>query len=132
VIASIIAANDPAFSYAPDQARRMWITERVSGIALGSPMDFEFPANQDICYLARLPRPGSGRPFLSIGGIHAVGSLGAVHFLSDPHSFLELRRTVGSGLFSMVTSCAFTRAPLRILTSEVLAPPRPHVEVPTA
>ena len=60
-----------------------------------------------------------------------MGSLGAVHFLSDPQSFLELRRTVGGGFFSMVTSCAFTQAPLRILTSEVLVPPRARAEVAT-
>jgi transcriptional regulator with XRE-family HTH domain len=131
VIASIIAAHDPIFSYAPDAAGRMWITERTSGIALGSPMDFEFPANQDICYVARLPRPGSGRPFLSIGGVHAVGSLGAVHFLTNPQGFRDLHTAVGAERFSMAISCAFTRAPLRILTSGVLAPPRPHLEVPT-
>jgi transcriptional regulator with XRE-family HTH domain len=132
VIARIIADHDPVFTYTPDVAGRMWITQRSTGRALGSPMDEEFPANQDICYVARLPRPGGGRPFLSIGGIHAVGSLGAVHLLTNPHNFRELHRTVGAERFSMATSCAFTRAPLRILTSEVLAPPRPHREVAPA
>ncbi len=126
VIADLIEEHDPLFAYRPDDNGRMWIIDRVSGTQLGSPMDLGFPANQDICYLARLPRPGSDRTFLSIGGIHAAGSLGAIHFLTNPQRFDDLYQAVGPKRFTMVISCAFTRAPLRVLSSETLTPPRVH------
>jgi transcriptional regulator with XRE-family HTH domain len=130
VIAEVIEKRDPLYACRPDEHGRVWIIERDTERRLGSPMDLGYPANQDICYLARLPRPGTDRPFLSIGGIHAAGSLGAVHYLTNPQRFHDLYQAVEANRFTMVISSAFTRAPLRILSSEALTAPRLHPEGP--
>jgi len=130
VIADLIEKHDPLYACRPDEHGRAWIIERDTETRLGSPMDLGYPANQDICYLARLPRPGIDQPFLSIGGIHAAGSLGAVHYLTNPQRFHDLYQAVGSNRFTMVISSAFTRAPLRILSSEALTAPRLHPHGP--
>ena len=92
-------------------------------------MDGDFPAEQDIAYVARVRRP-DGRPFLHIAGVHAIGSRGAAHYLAQAANLELIQRAVGDAPFSMVVSCAFTRSPLRIVSSAALTPPRPHdVEV---
>ncbi|HEX9342879.1 MAG TPA: helix-turn-helix transcriptional regulator [Actinomycetota bacterium] len=126
VIAGLVEKHDPLYACRPDEHGRVWIIERDTENRLGSPMDLGYPANQDICYFARLPRPGTDRPFLSIGGIHAAGSLGAVHYLTNPQRFHDLYQAVEANRFTMVISSAFTRAPLRILSSEALTAPRLH------
>ncbi|HEV8649927.1 MAG TPA: helix-turn-helix transcriptional regulator [Actinomycetes bacterium] len=125
VIADIIAC-DPHFSFVPDENGRWRLTERNTGNSLGSPLDLDFPANQDLAYVARLHRPDDRRPFLLIAGVHAVGSRGAVDFLTKPSNLRQLHQAVGSEPFSMVVSCTFTRTPLRILSSEALIAPRTH------
>jgi hypothetical protein len=64
--------------------------------------------DRDIAYLARLQRP-DGRPFLVIAGVHAVGSLGAVAYLSNTDRIRSLHNAVGGGTFSMVVECSFSR-----------------------
>jgi hypothetical protein len=121
-----IIATDPLYRYAPDPSGRWRILDRASGQEFSSPIDADPAAEADIAYLARLSRLDDPRAFLVIAGVHAVGSLGAVHYLTQPAILLELHRTVGAKPFSMVVSSTFTRSPLRILTSEPLVPPRLH------
>jgi len=125
VIADMIAC-DPHFSFAPDDNGRWRLTERNTGNSLGSPLDLDFPTNQDLAYVARLRRPEDGRPFLLIAGVHAVGSRGAVDYLTKPSNLRRLHQKVGSEAFSMVVSCTFTRTPLRIFSSEALIAPRTY------
>jgi hypothetical protein len=108
-----------------DSSGRWRILDRVSGQEFSSPIDTDPRAEADIAYLARLPRDDE-RTFLVIAGIDAIGSLGAVHYLTQPGLLADLHRTVGTKPFSMAVSSTFTRSPLRILTSEPLAPPRLH------
>jgi hypothetical protein len=56
--------------------------------------------------------------------------VGAAHYLAQAANLELIQRAVGDAPFSMVVSCAFTRSPLRIVSSAALTPPRPHdVEV---
>jgi transcriptional regulator with XRE-family HTH domain len=121
-----IIATDPLYRYAPDPSGRWRILDRASGQEFRSPLDTDPTAETDIAYLARLPRPDDQRSFLVIAGVHAIGSLGAVQYLTQPAALAELHHTVGTKPFSMVLSSSFTRSPLRILNSEPLAPPRLH------
>jgi hypothetical protein len=125
VIRDLIAA-DPVYDFSPDEHGKWRILERRSGDAFSSPID-ETGDDADFAYVARLNRP-DGRPLLVIAGIHAIGSLGAVHFLtrtSNPH---QLHRRVGTQLFSMVISSGFKRSPLQITSSAYAAEPLLHAD----
>lgn len=115
---------DPVFDFSPDHEERWRIVDRRSGEAFVSPIDTE-GADADFAYVARLQRP-DGRPFLIIAGIHAIGSLGAVHFLTRTSNLHELHRAVGASTFSMVVSATFKRAPMQIIASEYATTPALH------
>ncbi|HZD01161.1 MAG TPA: sigma-70 family RNA polymerase sigma factor [Actinomycetes bacterium] len=120
-----IIATDPVLDYSPDPAGRWRLVDRTSGAEYTSPIDDGIEARSDIAYLARLHRP-DGRPFLVIAGVHAIGSLGAVAYLSNTDRIRSLHIAVGGRAFSMVIGCSFTRTPLKILSAEALSEPRAH------
>jgi hypothetical protein len=124
VVADLIAA-DPGLDFLPDESGRWVVTERASGRVFSSPIDAELPADEDYAYVARLRRP-DGRPFILIAGIHAVGSLGAAHYLTQPANVHALQADVGSHLFSAVVHSAFTRPPLAVTASDLALPPVVH------
>jgi hypothetical protein len=127
VIRDLIAA-DPVLDFSPDDHGQWRILERGSGRAFSSPID-ENGGDADFAYVARLHRP-DGRPFIVIAGIHAIGSLGAVHFLTRTANLHELHRRVGTQPFSMVVSSSFKRSPLQITSSAYAAEPLLHAEAP--
>jgi hypothetical protein len=120
-----IIATDPVLDYSPDPAGRWRLVDRVTGAEYTSPIDNGTDASRDIAYFARLQRP-DGRPFLVIAGVHAIGSLGVVAYLSDTDRLRSLHNAVGGGEFSMVIGCSFTRTPLKVLSTEAITEPRPH------
>ncbi len=85
--------------------------------------DYRSPLNgggmSDIGYLARLPRPDGRGTFLYMAGIHAPGSGGAVHFLSE--NIAELYKEVKTKRFSVLIECDFDANNL-ITTSRQLTP----------
>jgi hypothetical protein len=125
VMRDLIAA-DPVFDFSPDSQGQWRLVERRSGHVFSSPID-ETGGDADLAYVARLNRP-DGRAFLVIAGIHAIGSLGAVHFLTRTSNLHELHRRVGTHLFSMVVSSTFKRSPLQITSSEYAAEPLIHTD----
>lgn len=118
--------NDPHFSFQPDRHDRWQIIERATGNEMRSPLDRATPTDQDLAYIGRLPRPTGAGTFLLIAGVHAIGSLGAVHFLTQAHNLKEVHRAVADAPFSMVVSCTFHRLPLTITSSEAFTVPRLH------
>jgi transcriptional regulator with XRE-family HTH domain len=120
-----IIDTDPALEFSPDAQDRWRLRDRATGQEHHSPIDLDPDAGQDVAYLARLHRP-DGRPLLVIAGVHAVGSLGVVAFLSDSENIRELHRAVGRSGFSLVVGCQFTRTPLKILAAEALTKPHLH------
>jgi hypothetical protein len=125
VIRDLIAA-DPIYDFSPDERGQWRILERRSGNAFSSPID-ETEDDADFAYVARLNRP-DGRPLLVIAGIHAIGSLGAVHFLTRTANLHQLHHRVGTQPFSMVISSAFKRSPLQITSSAYAAEPLLHAD----
>lgn len=90
-----------------------------------SPLDRETPSDRDLAYVGRLARP-DGRTFLHVAGVHAAGSMGAVHYLTQPANVRALHREVSRQRFSMVVASTFTRSPLAVVSSEALIRPRIH------
>jgi len=71
--------RDPALTFTK-AGRRWWIEHRPSGERYGSPADEDQPQNADVAYVAR--HRTDERVVVHIAGIHAIGSLGAVHYLT--------------------------------------------------
>ena len=124
VVADLIAA-DPTLDFSPYESGRWVLTDRASGQVFSSLIDREPLADEDYAYVARLRRP-DGRPFILIAGIHAVGSLGAAHYLTQPSNLHALHAVAGRHRFSAVVHSAFTRSPLAITSSDLALPPVVH------
>ncbi len=118
--------TDPRLQFNVDEAGRWRLTERASGEQHASPRDDDPSADRDVAYLGRLDRPDGGPPVLVIAGVHAIGSLGVVHFLSQPGNVHQLHREIGTHRFSMVIGSAYTTSPLQILSSQADTPPLVH------
>ncbi|GGY30539.1 hypothetical protein GCM10010363_08880 [Streptomyces omiyaensis] len=99
--------QDPRLTFETLPDGRWALAERESGKVYTSPSDDPggtTPA--DVAYLGRLPRPDGQGTFLLIAGVHAVGSLGVAHYLSE--NLASLYEEAGTSPFSMVVACDYT------------------------
>src|SRR5690606_21620845 len=90
-------ATDPYLAFEPDETGQWTIRERETGTVYQSPLDSAEGGSADVAYLGRLTV--NGRPMLVIAGIHALGSVGAVHYLGQ--HLHQLYERVGTDNFSM-------------------------------
>lgn len=111
---------DPKLDFHEHEKGQWVISDREGGQIYRSPMDTGEDDHSDIAYLGRLPTDGG--TMLVIAGIHALGSVGAVDYLSRHAS--ELYRLVGSERFSMVTRSVHKGEV--VMSSEALCAPRLH------
>ncbi|MGH3942310.1 MAG: hypothetical protein ACRDTG_27560 [Pseudonocardiaceae bacterium] len=88
--------RDPRLGMIEDQGQ-WWILDRSTGERHPSPSDGPDHPRRDIAYFAR--HLIGGRTLLHIAGIHAIGSLGMVHYLI--RNLTELSATFGDGPFSL-------------------------------
>lgn len=79
-VAAQLIASDPALGM-EEHAGRWWILDRNTGQRLGSPADDSSAEAADLAYLAR--RRVDDRIVVHVAGLHAMGSLGAVHYLTN-------------------------------------------------
>ena len=119
VTAEAIGA-DPFLSFEPDDNGKWVISERDGSRVYQSSMDSEKHAWADVAYVGRLTY--RGQQLIIIAGIHALGSLGAIDYLS--RALPELYAAVGTGRFSMVVSSEHEGE--RVLRSEPICAPRIH------
>ncbi len=112
-------ANDPWLDFSLDSEGR-WILREHDGDAFTSPIDLGDPS-QDIAYIAKLPL-GDESIFV-IASVHALGSVGAVDYLT--HHTRELYDDVGDHHFSMITTGRFDDRGNAIET-EALWGPKTH------
>ena len=96
---------------------RWWFEHRATGERVGSPSDDEKPKNADLAYVAR--HRGERHVIVHIAGIHAIGSLGAVHYLT--RHLEELHRQLGDVSFSLAVKADYDG--LQIADSELAAGP---------
>jgi len=111
--------HDPVLDFR--QAERGWsITDRATGTTYRSPMDEHGSRTEDIAYLGRVPIPGG--TMLLIAGIHALGSVGAVDYLTT--HVADLYEQVGHERFSMVVASRHDGE--HVEQNEALCPPQRH------
>ena len=116
-----ILATDPVWTFTTSGQGRWSLTNNQTGENLTSPADDPEPVPADIAYLGRL-RFDRSRTVVVIAGIHAIGSLGAVHYLAD--NLPGLYRHVGANLFSTVITSSHDG--LRITHSDHACQPTLH------
>ncbi|MEV5973011.1 sigma-70 family RNA polymerase sigma factor [Streptomyces sp. NPDC051921] len=111
---------DPRLSFETLPDGRWALIERDSGQTYTSPSDDpDSPAPSDVAYLGRLPRPDGQGTFLLIAGVHAVGSLGVAHFLTE--HLAELYQQAGTAEFSMVIGCDYEPGAKTIADSRAIS-----------
>jgi hypothetical protein len=113
-----VLTNDPLLDFGQDETGCYRITDRATGKVWTSGHDAEPSRAEDVAYVGRMTR--DGRSLLVIAGVHAIGSLGAVRWLTE--NLDELHRAVGERPFSMVVRTAHHG--LTITESELVCPPR--------
>jgi hypothetical protein len=115
-------ASDPYLTFEPDDLGRWVIRERSGDAVYESPMDAGGkPEWTDLAYIGRLAVNG-GQLLLVIAGIHALGSVGAVDYLS--RNLPRLYDQVGTRRFSMVVRSQHKGD--TVIRSELACPPRVH------
>lgn len=111
-----LMARDPELGMVKD-ADRWWIAHKRTGQRFGSPSDDVSASSGDIAYVARhLDRD---RVIIHIAGIHAIGSLGAAHYLGVHLS--EVFSQADDQACSFIVRCEYEG--LTINASELLAGP---------
>lgn len=94
--------RDPRWGMIED-CGHWWIFDHITGERHPSPGDGPDHPSRDIAYFAR--HLIDGRIVLHIAGIHAIGSLGMVHYLTG--NLTELSATFGDEPFSLVATCDY-------------------------
>lgn len=101
-VGAALLARDKALDMREEHGR-WWIIQRATGQRLGSPSDEVDPAAADLAYLGR--HQLDGHITVHIAGIHAIGSLGAVHYLAG--HLAELFAGAGDASLSLVTRASY-------------------------
>lgn len=96
---------------------RWWFEHRPTGERFGSPSDEASPTCEDLAYVAR--HRFEDRVIVHIAGIHAIGSLGAAHFLTK--NLGDLYGRAGDASFSFAVRAAYDG--LNITSSTLAAGP---------
>ncbi|HET9647823.1 MAG TPA: hypothetical protein VFP34_06285 [Microlunatus sp.] len=111
--------SDRFLVFGPDTTGVWSLRDRATDAHFGSPMDAGDPS-ADIAYVGRVRYRSS--TLLVIAGVHALGSLGAVHYLTEHAG--ELFDQVQTSCFSLVVRTDFDG--LDPIRHEILAPARSH------
>lgn len=98
-----VVAADPAYTFVPDSEGHWVITNTRTGEVHTSPMDHGDPGG-DTAYITRRSTPDG--ILTVVAGIHAMGSLGALHYLEN-HAH-DVYQRAGLNDFTLITRATFT------------------------
>jgi hypothetical protein len=116
-------STDPYLMFEPDESGKWTIRERDGSRVYESPMDAQDTQRwSDVAYVGRLALPGNGSTFIVIAGVHALGSVGAVDYLT--RNLPDLYAKVGTRPFSMVIASDHDGE--TVTRSQPLCAPRTH------
>lgn len=113
-----VLATDPAIQFDVTDDGRFYLKDLQAGSRYDSPGDVS-SRQADYAYLARLERPDGQGTVLILTGIHAVGSLGVVHYLE--RHLAELYDQVKTRRFSAIFEVDYDAT--RAVTNSRLATP---------
>jgi hypothetical protein len=119
-IGNLLISTDPVVGMAIGDGATWHIIDKASGQQHTSPMDdADEPRRGDHAYIARHSR--DGHVITHIAGLHALGSIGAAHYLSE--HLPDLWAEFGDTSFSMAITGEFDG--MEPKTISVLVPPQP-------
>ncbi|MFC3892101.1 helix-turn-helix domain-containing protein [Lentzea rhizosphaerae] len=113
-----LMAEDPALKMTLGDNVQWYIVDQVTGERFLSPMDQEHPVRADHAYISR--RKLDNRIVIHIAGLHALGSVGAAHYLT--RSLVDLFADLGDTQYSLAVTTTFDG--MEPVACEVLVPPR--------
>ncbi|MFI6030437.1 hypothetical protein [Amycolatopsis magusensis] len=116
-VAVNLLEREPALRFITDENDRWWLEHQTTGERYGSPADDSAPQKADVAYIGR--HVLDGRVVVHIAGIHSIGSLGAVDYLT--RSLGEVFGQVGDQQCSFIVRSSSDG--LTITGSELLAGP---------
>ncbi|BCJ66251.1 hypothetical protein [Polymorphospora rubra] len=115
--------SDPFLTFEPDESGKWTIRERDGSRTYESPMDDARSQGwSDVAYVGHLALADDRRTLLVVAGVHALGSVGAIDYLSRHLS--DLYAKVGTRRFSMVIASDHDGE--TVTRSEPLCSPRVH------
>ncbi|MCE0768112.1 hypothetical protein LWC35_35240 [Pseudonocardia kujensis] len=117
-IGSALLNADPVLGMTIADGARWYIVDKATGERFASPMDDETPRRADVAYLSRHVR--DGQVITHIAGIHALGSVGAGHYLTEHLAQLYAAHPEES--FSMAVAAEFDGLTPKAI--DVIVPPR--------
>ena len=119
-IGHALLGADPLLTMDIGDGAAWCVVDRATGERYPSPMDdAQEPRRADLGYVARHERP-DGRVTVHIAGLHALGSIGAAHYLTE--HVADLWAEFGPRSFSMVVLGEFEeQTPTKL---SVVIPPR--------
>lgn len=112
---------DPYLGFSSDD-NGIYLIDKTTNTDYRSPSDSGEPA--DYAYIGRLPRPDGKGTFLYLAGIHAPGTLGAVHYVENNLS--DLYREVKARRWSALVSVRLDAKTRKVVSSELLTPVYRH------
>lgn len=99
-------------------AQGWYLTEQLTGKVYRSPSDRNEPV--DYAYVGRLPRPDGRGTFLYLAGIHAMGTLGAAHYLTC--NIEDIYQDVKNRRWSALIECRYDPDSRAIEATERITP----------
>lgn len=117
-IGNVLMSADPVLTMTLGDNVQWHIVDQATGNRFLSPMDEKDSTRADHAYIAR--RKLGSRVVVHIAGLHALGSVGAVHYLM--RSLPELYAQYGDKQFSMAITSSFDGLTPKEIN--VLVPPR--------
>jgi len=112
-----VLESDPHLSF--ESGGQGWfLRDKTSGEVFRSPSDSG--GDVDYAYIGRLPRPDGKGSFLYLAGIHAMGTLGAAHYLMDHMD--ELYTQVKARRWSTLIECHYDADKREVKSTSRLTP----------
>lgn len=121
-----ILDTDPCYKFKEESG--IWkFVETATNNELISPSDKNPAENKDIAYLGRLKLSVNDPNFVTIiAGIHAIGSYGIVHYITNLKTLKQIDRVTNNQRFSTLISTYYDPRTLEILSSGLQMPIKTH------
>jgi hypothetical protein len=117
------------YEFVRDPVHGLTLNHQKYNLQFSSPMDLETPEKRDYSLIVKCDRvDGNGKMFV-FAGLHAMGTLGSAHYMSDPERLQLLYSQVKGGDFAALVHCEF-EGPWRVKVVTDAIPPQPFGQTP--
>lgn len=118
-----VLSYDPNFRFSQNDNTWMIIDKR-NNITISSPLDNTPPVNNDVAYVNRFKK--KSKNVVIVAGIHSIGTMGAVDFLTNEKKLKKLHSQFRENNFSTVLISTFNSERTVIEDSEIYISPKQY------